>query len=128
MSSAIADTALAKDGVEIRQATALLDGKDVDETRLIVAGPSTSHDTEVTSNTLDVWMAVSLDKSTQHNGYNRLTLTAKNESMPGELHYGARRYKFTLPYADPSSGTWPLRTNTKIRHRHTTEQMRRGNC
>ena len=22
----------------------------------------------------------------------------------------------------------PLRTNTKIRHRHTTEQMRRGNC
>ena len=114
LSAVSADTALANDGVEIRQATLSSDGKDVGETRIVVDGPNTSRYTEVINDTLDIWVAVSLDKSTNHNAYQQLTLTAENESIPGELHAGTRRYKFTLPYADPNSVTVANQRNSPV--------------
>jgi hypothetical protein len=89
--------------VHIRQANSADDGKHISRTEIIVDGPSTVGYTRVENEALDIWVAVHFDKSPSAPKYHSLLLQAELIEMKGEVTAATRRYKFTIPYADPGT-------------------------
>ncbi len=104
----------ASDYIHIRQANTADDGKDVGRTEIIVDGPSTLGYDGVTNEALDIWAAVFIEKSTSTPSYNSLVLQAESSEIKGEITAATRRYKFTIPYADPRSGSVTGQRNSAV--------------
>jgi hypothetical protein len=92
-------------GVIIRQQLPPSANSDIGTTRIVVDGPSDLGYTEVTSKSLDVWVSVALEKPTSHAGFDGLTIDVEGTSIDGEVTYATRRYKLTIPYVGPRSGS-----------------------
>lgn len=100
--------------IHIRQANSASDGNDVGQTRIIVDGPTTLGYDGVTNDTLDIWASVYIEKSSSTPNYHGLVLKAESSEIAGEITAATRRYKFTIPYADPRSGSVTGQRNSAV--------------
>lgn len=100
--------------IHIRQANSASDGNDVGQTQIIVDGPTTLGYDRVTNETLDIWASVYIEKSNSTPNYQSLVLQAESSEIEGEITAATRRYKFTIPYADPRSGSVTGQRNSAV--------------
>ncbi len=100
--------------IHIRQANTATDGNDVGRTQILVDGPTTLGYDGVTNEALDVWVSVYIEKSNSTPSYHSLVLQAESIEIKGEVTAATRRYKFTIPYAHPRSGSVTGQRNSAV--------------
>ncbi len=100
--------------IHIRQADKANDGNDVGRTEIVVDGKSTLGYDSLVNDTLDIWVAAYIDKSKSTPDYQSFILMAEATEIAGEITAAARRYKISVPYADPRSGSVSGQRNSAI--------------
>jgi hypothetical protein len=108
-----ADTEL----MNFAQALPESDGPDVEQTRIVVDGPSALGYDEVKTENVDIWVRFSLRKivnPTRSQSLDSVEIRAEGEKISPPLTAETRRYKLTFPYADPHSASVANQRNSVI--------------